>query len=85
MQDLAENGIEVELMHLGSSFNVSLFYQVRSLLRQHIQFMYESALTVYTRCPIFIDVFNEYLISFISNEINLKHEFSFISSKNHNI
>ena len=27
-QDLAENGIEIELMHIGASFNVSLFYQV---------------------------------------------------------
>ena len=29
MKDLAENGIEVELMHLGKDFSVSKFYQVK--------------------------------------------------------
>ena len=28
LQDLAENGIEIELMHIGSSFDVPAFYQV---------------------------------------------------------
>ena len=28
LQDLAENGVEIELMHIGSSFDVSAFYQV---------------------------------------------------------
>ncbi len=28
LQDLEENGVDIELMHLGSSFDVSLFYQV---------------------------------------------------------
>lgn len=28
LQDLAENGVEIELMHLGSTFDTSLFYQV---------------------------------------------------------
>ena len=27
-QDLAENGVEIELMHIGHSFDVSLFYRV---------------------------------------------------------
>ena len=27
-QDLAENGVEIELMHIGQSFDVSLFYRV---------------------------------------------------------
>jgi len=26
-KDLAENGVEIELMHIGSSFDVSAFYQ----------------------------------------------------------
>ncbi len=28
LQDLAENGVEIELMHLGANFDASLFYQV---------------------------------------------------------
>ena len=28
MKDLAENGIEIELMHIGSSFDASAFYKV---------------------------------------------------------
>ena len=28
LQDLAENGVEIELMHIGSLFDVSAFYQV---------------------------------------------------------
>ena len=28
LKDLAENGIEVELMHMGRDFDVSKFYQV---------------------------------------------------------
>jgi len=28
VKDLAENGIEIELMHIGSSFDVSAFYKV---------------------------------------------------------
>ena len=28
-KDLADNGVEIELMHMGSSFDVSAFYQVR--------------------------------------------------------
>ena len=27
-KDLAENGVEIELMHIGHTFDVSLFYQV---------------------------------------------------------
>ena len=28
LQDLLDNGVEIELMHIGSRFDVSKFYQV---------------------------------------------------------
>ena len=34
-QDLAENGVEIELMHIGNTFDVSAFYQV-SVLSLHV-------------------------------------------------
>ena len=34
-QDLADNGVEIELMHIGQDFDVSLFYQV-SLARTEV-------------------------------------------------
>ena len=37
-RDLAENGVKIELMHIGQDFDVSLFYQV-SLELTHI-YMY---------------------------------------------
>ena len=37
-RNLAENGVEIELMHIGQDFDVSLFYQV-SLELTHI-YMY---------------------------------------------
>lgn len=34
-KDLAENGVEIELMHIGRTFDVSLFYQVSKLRISH--------------------------------------------------
>lgn len=53
LQDLAENGVEIELMHIGSSFDVSLFYQVqfrRLILHTYVQSQYYKMFTVSGGC-----------------------------------
>ena len=40
MKDLAENGIEIELMHIGSSFDASAFYKVSGWMGIRMDTMY---------------------------------------------
>ena len=65
LQDLLDNGVEIELMHIGSRFDVSKFYQVLYVYSECLLYNHPHTCT----CIIYYDILQFEAIMFYNHTI----------------